>query len=148
MSQVAEPSVWLFDGQDPGRDLPAAEAAQVESMALTYDEPIWAPLPDTAVEAVTELFRGFYAHTPYRQIAAIEREDEYTVALHAEHRESNRDDWDPHVHATHAAEMQETLSDYFGPLWRASREASDNGTGTVHIHRVVGRKFHYREADQ
>ncbi|MFB6109739.1 MAG: hypothetical protein ABEJ60_02540 [Halodesulfurarchaeum sp.] len=144
MPEIDEPSTWLFDGSDPRRDLPPAEAEQVAAMTIEYGDPIYAPLPETAVEAVTELLRGFYAHTPYRRIAGVERTDERTVRVLAEKRSSSREDtaWRPAVHSAHVRDIQAELTEYFGPLWRA-RTAEE--AGTVLVGRVIGREFHYSE---
>ncbi|MFB6085270.1 MAG: hypothetical protein ABEJ84_00460 [Halodesulfurarchaeum sp.] len=154
MTEIAEPSEWLFDGSEPGRDLPPAEAEEVAALSLTYDEPICTTLPESAVEAVRELFRGFYAHTPYRRIAAVERVDEETIAVYGETRSSasGADDWEPHLHTQDVDDLQTLLIEYFGPLWRVRRrepplDRSGEAGGAVEISRVVGRRFHYPGAE-
>lgn len=150
MGDATEPSVWLFDGADPARDLPPEEAAAVTSLSVTFDEPICTPLPDTAVEAVTELFRGFFSHTPYRRISAIEQADAETIVVYGDKRPhaDDADGWEPHIHSQDIESMQAELTAFFGPLWRVRRKREDTDRsnaepGTVVIRRVVGRRFHY-----
>lgn len=149
MTDIEEPSVWGFDGEDPGRELPKTEANRVEALAIRFDEPIWTPLPDTATEAVREAFRGFFEHTPYRRLATIEQVEECQIVVRAETRESNRADaeWEPALHPADVESMQTTLSDLFGPLWRIRpREQgpeTDPSPGTAVVGRMIGRRFHY-----
>ncbi|MFW5921817.1 MAG: hypothetical protein ACOCRC_00780 [Halodesulfurarchaeum sp.] len=154
MVEIAEPSDWLFDGSEPQRDLPRDEAEQVAALAITYDEPICTPLSESAVEGVRELFRGFYAHTPYRQIATVERVDEETIAVSGEKRPSasDPDGWEPHIHDRDVEALQSRLVEFFGPLWRVRRRAADpdrpaETRGVIEIRRVVGRRFHYPGAE-
>ncbi len=149
-TQRPEPSDWLFDGSDPAADLPAAEAERIAQLSIEFDEPICTSLPDSAEAAVTELFRGFFAHTPYRRIASIERIDDTTLAVRIEHREhaDDADGWVPAVHDRTIEGLQATLIDFFGPLWRICRHRAvdtnrDHEPGTVSIQRVEGRAFHY-----
>ncbi len=150
MGDVTEPSVWLFDGADPARDLPPEEAEAVRKLRVTFDEPICTALPDTAVEAVRELFRGFYSHTPYRRVSEIEQVDAETIVVTGEKRPhvDDADGWEPHIHSQDIETMQSELTAFFGPLWRVRRkrentDRSNAEPGTVVIRRVVGRRFHY-----
>jgi len=153
MTTIAEPSVWAFDGEQPARDLPADEAARVEEMTIQFDEPICSELPENAVDAIREVLRGFYEYTPYRRIAAIEREDPYCVAVRGETRQSSHKDdgWEPEIHPNDVASMQSTLVDFFGPLWRVRRiddlAGGEECPGSAVVRRVVGRRFHYRDED-
>ncbi|MDZ7850289.1 MAG: hypothetical protein U5K70_05605 [Halodesulfurarchaeum sp.] len=146
---LREPTRWLFDGSDPRGDLPTAEADAVESMRIEYEEPLYAPLPETAVEAVRELFRGFHAHTPYRRLATIEQADDQTILVTGEKRssKSDADGFEPHIHDRDVEAMQSELTDFFGPLWRVRRRSGAAGRdpieGRVVIRRVVGRRFHH-----
>lgn len=146
MPDVAEPSTWLFDGRDPHRDLPPAEAEQVAAMTIEYGDPVYATLPETTVDAVSELLRGFYAHTPYRRLAGVERVDEQAVRVRAEQRASSRDEteWVPEIHPEHVAAIQSRLIEYFGPLWRAR---AGEAAGSVLVRRVIGREFGYPNHD-
>lgn len=150
MADLTEPSVWLFDGADPASDLPPEEAEEVTALSVTFDEPICAHLPDNAVEAVRELFRGFYSHTPYRRISAIEQADAETIVVYGEKRlhADDADGWEPHIHSQDIESMQSELTTFFGPLWRVRRKQENTGRskpepGAVVIRRVVGRRFHY-----
>lgn len=150
--QRPEPSDWLFDGTDPAADLPADEAEQIAGLSIEFDDPICTPLPESAESAVSELFRGFYAHTPYRRLTAIERADETTLLVRAEKREhvDAENGWKPQVHDQAIEELQAQLAAFFGPLWRIRRRRatgpeSESEPGTLVIRRVEGRQFHYAE---
>lgn len=150
---VTEPAVWLFDGARPERDLPEAEAEAVASMGIVYGDPLLDRLPESAVAGVRELLRGFFAHTPYRRIRSVEREDERTVRIDVERRESHHGgDWERWLHPADARAMQDRLCESFGPLWRLRRgnaEADTPTPGTAHVHRMLGRQFRYRgESDE
>ena len=151
-TQRPEPSDWLFDGTDPAADLPPSEADRIADLSLVFDDPICSRLPESSRSAVRELFRGHFAHTPYRRFAGIEREDERTLLVRAEKREhaNEAEGWEPHIHDRTIEALQDLLIDFFGPLWRIHRKRSDDsGTGyepgTVVVRRVKGRHFHYRE---
>jgi hypothetical protein len=153
MADPNEPTDWLFDGANPARDLPASEADRVTELSLTYDDPVCTSLPDSAVDGIRELFRGFFAHTPYRRLGTIERVDDATIAVHAESRTSATEPggWEPHVHDRDVESMQAQLIEYFGPLWRIRRRrGADEGEpvdGVLEVRRVVGRRFHYPGAE-
>lgn len=152
-TQRPEPSDWLFDGSDPAADLPAAEADRIGALSIEFDEPVYSTLPDSAEAAVTELFRGFYAHTPYRRFAAIERVDETTLQVRVERREhaDAEDGWAPEVHDRTVEALQAKLNAFFGPLWRIRRKPAvaaggEDKPGTLVVRRVEGRRFHYRDS--
>ena len=154
MADIAEPSDWLFDGTDPERDLRTEEAEQVRAQSVIFGEPICTPLPESAVDAVRELFRGFYSHTPYRRLSAFEQPDDETIVVSGEKRShvDDPDGWEPHIHTRDIEAMQAELTSFFGPLWRIKRKQAEDDRsqtvpGTLVIRRVIGRQFHYRDQE-